>query len=73
MWISVKKEMPGEEHSDTDIAVLLERRFKRVAYFYRDSVGPHWSCPYHPWERAWDKHVTHWMLLPDLPSKKKVK
>ena len=73
MWISVKKKMPGDEQSDKEIAVLLSGKFKRVAYFYRDSYGPHWSCPYNPWEHAWDRHVTHWMLLPDPPYKNRGK
>jgi hypothetical protein len=60
-WINVKQ-MPSK--NDTEHLVTLEGGFVRIAYYYSDSKGRHFSDPLRPWNNEYDLYVTHWMELP---------
>lgn len=52
---------------DTEILVLLNAKFPRVAYHYHDCTGDHVSPVDNVWSNHYDGYATHWMPILSLP------
>ncbi len=60
---------PDEEPPFSDKEYLISiNGFLRIAYYYRDSTGPHWSSTFDQWNNEYTGYVTWWADIPIPPD-----